>query len=194
MAYKGTIQFSSPQFVKKFKQGLIGPKIYKKGTDNYIDDVKKWFNKRDNKKHIETGKHKFKEGDFVVVIPKYRSDVDDEYENKYYITDYDVDPHIKEKSNTSKGKHFLSAIPYKIIKGEKSMVAMPIVAMPIYSDQGNLRLKKLGKRENRADKKAQNLLKKIPKKKRKKGGKKSTRKKRTRRRKKRTRRRRRKKR
>ena len=68
MAYKGTIQFSSNKFAKSFKQGLIGP-IDKKGTDNYIDDVKKWFNKRDNKKHIETGKHKFKEGDFVVVIP-----------------------------------------------------------------------------------------------------------------------------
>ena len=194
MAYKGTIQFSSNKFAKSFKQGLIGPKLEEKGSSEYIDNLKKWVKKRYNKKHIETGKHKFKEGYFVEVIPKYRSNVDDEYENKYYITDYDVDPEIKEKSNTSKGKHFVSAIPYKIIKGEKSMVAMPIVAMPIYSDKGNLRLKKLGKREIRADKKAQNLLKKIPKKKRKKGGKKSTRKKRTRRRKKRTRRRRRKKR
>lgn len=193
MAYKGTIQFSSPQFVKKFKQGLIGPKIDKKSSYDIFDVVKKNLNKRDNKKHIETGKHKFKEGDFVEVMRKYRSSVDNEYKNKYYITDYDLDPSIKEKSNTSKSKHFVSAIPYKIIKGKTSMVAMPIVAMPIYSDKGNLRLKKLGKREIKKDKQAQNLFKNIKQTKRKKGGRKSTRKKRTRRRKKRTRRRKRKK-
>jgi len=185
MAYKGTIQFSSNKFAKSFKQGLIGPKIEKKGSSEYIDNFKKYLKKRDNKKHIKTGKHKFKQGDFVEVMSKYRSKVDDEYENKYYVTDYDVDPAIKEKSNTAKGKHFLSTIPYKKVKGKIAMVAMPMVAMPIYSDEGNLRLKKLGKREIKKDKEAQNLLKNI-KKTKKKGGRKSTRKKRTRRRKKRT--------
>ena len=194
MAYKGTIQFSSKKFANSFKQGLIGPKLEEKGSSEYIDNLKKWVKKRDNKKHIETGKHKFKKGDFVMVMRKYRSKVDDEYENKYYITDYDVDPFIKEKSNTAKGKHFVSAIPYKTVKGKIAMVAMPMVAMPIYSDKGNLRLKKLEKREIKKDKEAQNLLKNIKKTEKKKGGRKSTRKKRTRRRKKRTRRRRRKKR
>ena len=193
MAYKGTIQFSSNKFAKSFKQGLIGPKIHKKSSYDIFDVAKKYRNKRDNEKHIETGKHKFKEGDFVEVIHKYRSKIDDEYKNRYYITDYDVDPDIKEKSNTAKGAHFVSAIPYKTLKGKMAMVAMPIVTMPIYSNKGNLRLKKLGKREILADKKAQNLLKNIKKTKKKKGGRKSTRKKRTRRRKKRTRRRKRKK-
>lgn len=194
MVYKGNIQFSSPQFAKKFKQVLMGPKIDKKDSYDAFDVLKKIGNKLDNKFHIKSAKHKFKKGDFVEVMRKYRTNVDEEYENKYYITDYDVDPNIKEKSNTSKGKHFVSAIPYKIIKGKKSMAGMPMVAMPIYSDKGNLRFKKLGKREILADKKAQNLLKNIKKTKKKKGGRKSTRKKRTRRRKKRTRRRRRKKR
>ncbi len=194
MVYKGNIQFSSPQFAKKFKQVLMGPKIDKKDSYDVFDVLKKFGNKLDNKYHIKRGKHKFKKGDFVEVMRKYRTNVDEEYKNKYYINEYDVDPDIKEESNTIKGKHFVSAIPYKIVKAETPLMSMPSVAMPIYSDKGNLRLKKLGKREIVADKKAQNLLKKMKTKKRKKGGRKSTRKKRSRRRKKCTRRRRRKKR
>lgn len=161
MAYKGNIQFSSPQFAKKFKQVLMGPKIDKKDSYDAFDVLKKFGNKLDNKYHIKRGKHKFKKGDFVEVMRKYRTNVDEEYKNKYYISDYDVDPSIKEESNTMKGKHFVSAIPYKTVKAETPLMSMPLVAMPIYSDKGNLRLKKLGKRDIKNDKHAQNLLTKI---------------------------------
>ena len=161
MVYKGNIQFSSPQFAKKFKQVLMGPKIDKKDSYDVFDVLKKFGNKLDNKYHIKRGKHKFKKGDFVEVMRKYRTNVDEEYKNKYYINEYDVDPDIKEESNTIKGKHFVSAIPYKIVKAGTPLMSMPSVAMPIYSDKGNLRLKKLGKRDIKNDKRAQNLLTKI---------------------------------
>jgi hypothetical protein len=45
MTIKGTIQFSSDEFAKLFKQGLIGPKIDKKNSYDIFDVLKKKFTK-----------------------------------------------------------------------------------------------------------------------------------------------------
>ena len=50
MVYKGNIQFSSPQFAKKFKQALMGPKIDKKDSYDAFDVLKKFISKKTSKK------------------------------------------------------------------------------------------------------------------------------------------------
>jgi len=50
---RGTIQFSSGDFAKDFKQTLLGPKLDKKYIGNYgnaFDDLKKFISKKTSKK------------------------------------------------------------------------------------------------------------------------------------------------
>lgn len=69
---RGTIQFSSKDFAKDFKQTLLGPKLDKKYTGdygNYFDDLKNYISKKTSKKK-KGGRRKTKHN--LKMVRKFR--------------------------------------------------------------------------------------------------------------------------